>query len=196
MTNAYNLEEFMIILDSWGLRDVLLPFLLIFTIFYAILHKSNVLGAEKKNMNVVVSLVVGLMVVIPHVLDTYPPGADIVEIMNSAIPHVSIVVIGVVMMLILIGLFGGEAKWMGSSVSGWIAILSFALIIFIFGASADWWSGGNWLDDLFGSDAMALIIIILVFGVLVWFITSGDKDDSKSSASFAENVRDLFGGKN
>jgi len=185
MTNAYNLEEFMIILDSWGLRDVLLPFLLIFTIFYAILHKSNVLGAEKKNM-----------VVIPHVLDTYPPGADIVEIMNSAIPHVSIVVIGVVMMLILIGLFGGEAKWMGSSVSGWIAILSFALIIFIFGASADWWSGGNWLDDLFGSDAMALIIIILVFGVLVWFITSGDKDDSKSSASFAENVRDLFGGKN
>ena len=56
-SNAYQLEGFIRGAEGWGLTDVLLPFLLIFTIFYAILHKTNILGDKKKNMNIMVSLI-------------------------------------------------------------------------------------------------------------------------------------------
>ena len=43
-SNAYNLEEFVRILDSWGLTDVMLPFLLIFVVIFALMAKTRVLG--------------------------------------------------------------------------------------------------------------------------------------------------------
>ena len=92
-TRAYNLEGFIDMMESWGLTDVLLPFTLIFTIMFAILQKTRVFGEEKKNINMVVALVFGLLVVIPHVTNTYPAGMDIVEVLNSALPSVSIVTV-------------------------------------------------------------------------------------------------------
>jgi len=97
-----------------GLTDLLLPFVLIFTIIFAILQKTDILGKGKKNLNVALALVISLMVVIPHILQYYPdPQYDPVVIINSAIPNVSIIIVAVVMILLLIGLLGGEAKWIG-----------------------------------------------------------------------------------
>jgi len=181
--------------NDWGLSDVMLPFLLIFTIMFAILQKTNILGKEKKNFNLVVALVIGLSVVIPHVTNSYPPGADVVQMMNNALPNVSIVIVAIVMFLILIGLLGGEAKWMGGSLSGWIVILSGILVFFIFGRSAGWFETLprwlNWLDD---SQTQALIIVILIFGILIWFITKEDKPDKKGFKLFSD-LGDMFGGK-
>src|SRR3989344_1351569 len=43
--------------------DVLLPFLLVFTIVFAILEKTNILGEDKKNFNVIIALVIGALLV-------------------------------------------------------------------------------------------------------------------------------------
>jgi len=51
--------------------------ILIFTIIYAALYKSKILGEDRKNFNVIIALVVALSVIIPHVLGTYPAGYDI-----------------------------------------------------------------------------------------------------------------------
>ena len=45
---AYNLKEFVEIAESWGLTDVMLPFLLIFVTFFAILTKARIFGEKKK----------------------------------------------------------------------------------------------------------------------------------------------------
>ena len=88
------LQDFIRWLDDVGVRDVMLPFLLIFTIFFAILQKTKVLGEGKKNMNLAVALVIALIVVIPHVTNDYPSeDVDPVAIMNKALPNVSIVLI-------------------------------------------------------------------------------------------------------
>ena len=50
---SMELRGFIQTLESWGLTDVLLPFLLVFTIIFAILQKSNILGEGKKNFNVI-----------------------------------------------------------------------------------------------------------------------------------------------
>jgi len=196
MASAWNLEEFFRTLESWGLTDVMLPFLIIFTIMFAILQKTRVLGEGRKNMNMILSLAIALVVIIPHVTDSYSsPEWDPVNIMNSALPTVSIVAIAIIMMLVLIGILGGEAKWMGGSLSGWIAIIALAIIIIIFGGAADWWSA-SWLDNIIGQDAIAVIIIILVFGLIIAFVTGSDEDSSRRAkeGTVMKHIGDFFKG--
>ncbi len=196
-SSAYNLEEFVRILDSWGLTDVMLPFLLIFVVIFALMAKTRVLGEDKKKYNLVVALVIGLLVVIPHVLDVYPEGGDVVDIMNTALPQVSLIAVAVIMLLILIGLFGGEAKWMGSSLSGWIAIVSLIIILIIFGGAAGWWANWSWFDDFFGAETVAIIVMILVFAIIVWWITRGEGKETEANAmsQVGKWVGEMFGGK-
>ncbi len=190
MSSNYQLENFINTVDSWGLTDVMLPFLLIFTIVFAILQKTKLLGDDKKNFNVVIALVMALTVVIPHTTGRYPLNYDPVTIINGFLPGISLVIVAVVMLFVLIGLWGGEAKWVGGSPSAMIAILAAVAVIWIFGASAGWWDGWNWFTDFFGEDAVSLIIIILVFGIIIWFITKSDK--RSEGESFMTKFGDMF----
>ena len=190
-----NFVDFIQRLETWGVADVLLPFVLIFTIVFAVMNKTEILGKNKKNINIMISLVMGLAVVFPHVLGIYPAQSDPVNIINRALPDVSIVLVAIVMLLLLIGLLGGEVKWLGTSISGWIALVCFLIILYIFGRAAGWWSGGlpNWLRWLDNPDTQAIIIILLIFGIIVWFIT---KDERMQEGTFLkrgmENLGQLF----
>lgn len=169
-------------LEDLGMTDALLPFILIFTVVFATLQKSKILGEGKRNFNVVVAGVLSLMAVIPHVTRSYPAGMDVIEIMNDALPQVSIVLVAIIMALLLIGILGGEAKWMGGSLSGAIALISFALIVYIFGAAANWWD--NWPERYgwWGYDTSSLVIIILVFAIVIWYITREPSAADKAGA--------------
>ncbi|MFH1408775.1 MAG: hypothetical protein ABIH34_02620 [Nanoarchaeota archaeon] len=195
-TDAWNLTRFVEIIESWGLTDVALPFLLIFTIVFAILQKSRVLGEGRKNYNLIVSLVIGLSVVIPHVTGAFSnENLDPVLIINKALPTVSIIIVAIIMMLILIGIFGGEAQLLGIALNGWIAFISFILIVLVFGASAGWWNGWDWFNDIFGQEAIALIIIILVFGIIIGFITSDNEGEERTTFHrLGEDMKKVFGG--
>ncbi|MBW2992777.1 hypothetical protein KY345_06180 [Candidatus Woesearchaeota archaeon] len=189
--------EFFELLESYGLTDALLPFLLIFTIVFAILQKTNILGAGRKNFNVIVALVLALTAVIPHVTDSYPEGYDVIEIMNTALPQVSLIAVAAIMLMLLVGLFGAESKWMGGALSGWMAILAFIFIVIIFGGAAGWWVDITELFDWWDEDTTALLIIILVFGVIIWYVT---KPETKGEAAvrtgkLIENIGNIFGGK-
>lgn len=98
-------ENVIYYLESMGLTDVILPFVLVFTIVFAVLQKAKIFGDQSKKYNVIFALVVGLLVVIPHVTGRYPPGADVVDIINQAIPSVSVLVIAIIMFLVLVGIF-------------------------------------------------------------------------------------------
>jgi hypothetical protein len=130
-----------------GLYDMgILVFLLVFTIVFAVLQKSQILGSGKKNFNVSVALVMGLLVIIPHMTGQYAPGYDVVDIVNTALPDISLLAIAAIMLLMLIGLFGGEARWMGGSLSGWMAIIGFIFVVVIFSSAAGWTSNFNVYD--------------------------------------------------
>jgi len=189
--------QFFQTLEYYGLTDALIPFLLIFTIVFAVLQKTNILGTGKKNFNVIIALVMALTTVIPHVTRSYPSGYDVVEILNQALPQVSLIAVAFIMLLLLVGLFGAESRWMGASLSGWMAILSFIIIVVIFGGAAGWWTS---LQDIFywwDDDTTALFVIILMFAVIIWYVT---KPDTKSEGGAKllkgfENIGNFFGGK-
>ena len=195
VSDIFKLENFIQTLVDWGLVDVLLPFLLIFAIIFAIMQKTKIFG-DRKNINVIVALVIGLLTVIPHVTGTYPAGMDVVEIMNASLPSVSLVIVGVIMLLILIGIFGGEARMFGMAAPTWIAVISIVVILFIFGGAAGWWGGYGWAEGFFGSDAIAIIVMLLIFGIIISFITSADtKEDVSTMRRFGVDFNKLFGKK-
>jgi len=183
------------LLGSYELMDIILPFLLIFTIIFAVLEKSEVLG-KKKNFNVMIALIFALTVIIPHSTGGYASGYDPVDIINNALPAVSIVAVAAIAFLIIIGVFGAQTRWLGTSISGWIAIVAFIFVIFIF-ASAAGWTGGFYMEDFVDSDTMTLIIIILVFAIIINYITKtpGEGENVAKLGHTLEGIGDFFGKK-
>jgi len=189
---AFGFNTFIEYLEGMGVADVLLPFLLIFTIVYAVLSKTDILGKENENkgINVIIALVLGLSVVIPHVTNSYPAGADVVDMLNVALPQISLIAVAMVMLLILVNIMGND--WTKSSISGWMALVASIAVLTIFGGVAGWWET-NWIYNIFGEDAVSLALMLLVFGVIIWFIT---KEPAKADNSdFLTKIGDFFAGK-
>lgn len=174
-------QDFIGSLERVGFVDVLLPFLLVFTLIFAILEKTKILGEGKRNMNVGIALIFALIVVIPHITGNFPAGYDPVQIINAALPSVSLVIIAIVSLMILVGVFAHDRLLWGMTAPGWIGLVSIVIIAFIFGSAAGWWQVGflDWLDSIFGSDVIAVIIMILVFGVIIAFVTGGGEAEKK-----------------
>jgi len=197
-SSNFALGEFMRTLENWGLTDVLLPFLLIFTLTFSVLEKTSILGQGKRNLNSALSVIMALLVVIPHVTGNLVAGYDPVLIINSALPSVSLLIVAVVMLLILIGVFAHDKVYLGLTMPGWIAFFAILSIIIIFGDAAGWWATGfnSWLDRTFGSDALAILIMLLVFGIIIAFVTGGGDDKEKVGAfrRMGFDIGKLFGG--
>ena len=183
MAQYYQLQNFVVALESWGLTDVLIPFLLVFTIVFAILQKTKIFGAERKNINIVLALALGLLFVIPHASGAYMTsiGWDPVLVINNSFPGIAVVIVAILMLLLLIGLFGWEAKSPGGSLATWIFVIALIIVVYVFGAAANWWRGWDWFTNFFGQDAVALVIILLVFGIVIAFITSEPGDEKKKN---------------
>ena len=89
---------------DFGLFDVILPFLLVFTIIFAILEKTRILGTAKikgeelpnRNLNSMVAFVVGLLTVAT---------ANVVRTINESLPNVVLLTVVGVSFLIMIGVF-------------------------------------------------------------------------------------------
>jgi hypothetical protein len=180
-------------LEELGLTDVLLPFLLIFSVIYAILGMVKIFGPNGKNINLIVALVMSLLVVVPHVTGTYPAGQDIVEIMNNAIPNVSLVIIAVIMVLILIGVFGVRVDLMGQDnmIRSFVPILALGIVFFIFGRSAGWFDVGlpDWLNFLNDGDTVAVLLVVLAFIIIIGFITG----DGGGGRKLGQGIKDVIG---
>lgn len=186
-SNVRTAPEFLVQLEQFGLLDAVLPFILIFAVIFTVTSRTKVLG-DKKNVHMLVALVISLLVVIPHVMGTYPPGQDVVNIINSALPNVSLVIVIIVAALILMGIFLPQAT--GVPMGGVLAFLSVGVIIYIFGISAGWWQGGGGpFSFLSNPDIQALVVIILVFAVVIFLITA----ESPGEKIFG-GLRGLFGG--
>ncbi len=161
--------------QQWGVMDFLLPFLLVFTIIFAVMQRTKILG-DKKNYNVIVALVLGLLFVVPHITNSYPLGYDPVQVMNESLPSISLVAVAAIMLLLLMGIFGANFS---AAAAPFIAIVAILFVAYIFGASLNLWQGPYDIFYWWSSDVTELIIIILIFGLVVWFITKEPRPDSK-----------------
>ncbi len=197
---VYDFRELFMRLENFGLTDALLPFLFVFVLIFALLEKVKIFNKDKekneadaKKVHGVIAFVVAMFVVVPHITGTYPDGWDIVEIMKTFLPGISAVIVAFLMMLLLIGLFGGSPNRAASNMRAWISVLALVIVVVIFGASAGWWRGWDWLINVLGEDAVAIIIMLLVFGIIIAYILS-DSDEAKRNERFMDSWGKFFFG--
>tara|TARA_Y100000310_G_C20673561_1_gene811590 strand:- start:557 stop:1132 length:576 start_codon:yes stop_codon:yes gene_type:complete len=174
-------------LQAYGILDFLLPFILVFTIVYAVMQKTKILG-DKKNFNVIIALVLGLLFVVPHITGAYPIGYDPVQVMNETLPSISLVAVAAIMLLLLMGIFGTDFS---KSAAPFIAIISIGFVAFIFGSSLNLWTGPSEVFGWWSAELTELLVIILVFALVVWFIVKEPTDKSRG-ADMLKSVGKLF----
>lgn len=170
--------------DRLGIYDVILPFLLVFTIVFAILEKTRVLGTEKidgnttskKNLNSLVAFVIAFLTI---------ASSSIVGVINKTASHIVILLLLSVFFLLLIGSFMKETDE-GVFLEGpWKILFMFIMfigIIFIFLNALPGRDGRTWLDEIFNflgnfnnSNVVSSIILIIVVVAFMVYIVKEPK---------------------
>ncbi len=182
---SVSFSNFASYLQAYGVMDFLLPFVLVFTIIYAVSSRMP-LFRDNKNFRVIISLVLGLLFVVPHITGTYPLGYDPVQVMNEALPSISLVAIAAIMLLLLLGIFG---KGFSQAAAPFIAFGAIGFVIYIFGAALNVWRGPYDIFYWWTTEVTELMVIILVFGLIVMFITKDDK-----GTKFGDTVKGAWKG--
>ena len=176
-----------------GVFDVILPFLLVFTIVFAILEKTRVFGSEeiegkkytRKNINAMTSFVIAFFVV---------ASSRIVEIITEVSANVVLLLLGSVLFLMLIGSFYKETPEGVFLEEPWkqifIGIMFLGLtLIFLHAVRTE--DGKTWLDvllesikDIANSKTVASIvfaIVVIVFMIII--ISGGEKRPSPKKST-------------
>ena len=175
-------------LDDIGFYDVALPFLLIFTIVFAILQKIKIFGDNSKNFNAIIALAFAFLVV---------RQSNIIEVVNLFLPKISLMALIIISVLLLLGVLLSPKKVSGLA-NSWIGgvgvILTLAGIAFSFIGS----SGAlgirfpTWLS--LARDDMYLLLGIAIFILFVWFITADPKQSGPDIGGFLEKLSKQIGG--
>jgi len=163
-------------LKDFGLFDVILPFLLIFAIIFAILEKTLILGKEKdgtpkKNLNSIVALVVALLFVSAN---------KAVNLITTALPNIALMIVISLSFLLMLGIFWKSEEFDFKSKSkGWyitFSIIMFIALIVIFLGAYETSPGVSVLDQVFSSvgsgvfqDVLAGVIVLgAILGIIIY----------------------------
>lgn len=176
-------------LDRLGVYEVLLPFLLIFTLVYAILEKSKIFGTEKigevemtkKNLNSMFAFVTSFLVV---------ASSRLVAAVNEAVANMTILLLLGVCFLLLAGVFhtGKDELQLSKGYKNIFMVLMFIGILIIFLHALKTPDGTPWLYFGWGflvknidTGAMGALILTILVVIIMGYITGKPKEESTSS---------------
>ncbi|MDP7116562.1 MAG: hypothetical protein QF632_00995 [Candidatus Woesearchaeota archaeon] len=180
-----------------GVYDVLLPFLLVFTIVFAIFEKTKVLGTEKiegvettkKNLNAMVAFVISFMVV---------ASSRLVQTITEVSSNMVILLFLAVFFLLLVGSFYKEGEMVALE-GPWKTLFMFIMFIgivaiFLWGIKTE--DGEPWLEfvleyivDNFDSTAVGSIVLVVIIILFMWYIVREPKgsDHKKPTSTHSSN---------
>ena len=155
-----NFNDLIRSIEAMGFYEVILPFMLTFTIVFAVLQKVKLFGtsAQTKQFNVVIALVTGFFLI---------RSGWIVETINLFLPRVSLIVIIMLMFLLVLGIFGTNPD----GFTGLPFFIAFALTVIgvvwsIYG-SIPGLSSASWIPSWLVLDAQDKGIILFVGVILL-----------------------------
>jgi hypothetical protein len=158
------------IFDNPFFTDMLLPFLLVFVVVFAILQKSKILGDGKAQIDAIIGVIIGLLLIgLPQ------PRNIIVGIM----PWMAVGIAVILVFLILYGFVAGDLS--GANVKPWMKVtfgilaglFTLAVVLYISGLGdiiLGWLSGGE-SSDIWTS----VLMIALVFAAMAVAVFGGKK---------------------
>lgn len=156
-------------LTAFGFFDVVLPFLLVFTVTFGVLEKSLLFGKDKKNLNAMLAFTVGFLVV---------AATQITQAIQLSIPKVAFVLIILISLLILVGsLMGKQAETGLDFFAQFVRIKNPLVIVIAIAILAIFFSSVGWLQpiiDFFrvniSSPAISGIISLAIIVAIIYYI--------------------------
>ncbi len=149
------------ILSNWIFKDILLPFLLIFFIVFAILEKTKLFGEDKKRINALIAFVISLIFV----------GAfSYTNVINNLTLFLTITIVCVFVILLIWGFIFGDkegfkpTKWM-TWILGITAGIAFAWAVIWANGWTNTVSGIFSGNSVLGQTIITNGIFLLVIGV-------------------------------
>ncbi len=177
-------RDSLVFFDTIGLFDVVLPFLLVFTLVFGVLEKSRIFGSEKgadgkeysrKNLNAMVAFTTSFFVV---------ASAQLVALINVLVSRVALILVILVMFMLLVASMheqqDGKGFKLDKTYQGALTAVVLVAVILIFMDGAGWlqplwlYVTSNWNSQVVGTVAL--------FGIIVGFmvyVTKGPKAEAK-----------------
>lgn len=147
-----------------GIFDVILPFLLVYTITYAILQKTKILGKDKKSIDAVVAFASAFFVV---------ASTKLVAIISKGLANVMLVMIVLFCFLMLASFLNADEEGpvkLSPGTKKILGALLFLIVVLIFFQAIGWLSpilgfiGNNWNGEIISSIALLGVFI----GLIAW----------------------------
>lgn len=171
------------LLEKIGVYDIILPFLLVFTIVFAILEKTKVLGTEKvggqdvtkKNLNSMVAFVIAFLVI---------ASTQLVKIISEVMANIVLLLILAVSFLLLVGVFFTSKEFSLESYPGWITFFMFFMfagIVIIFLNAMDWLQYVFALFQYWDAEWAATIFFFIIIIAFIWLIIREPKPAATKS---------------
>jgi small-conductance mechanosensitive channel len=171
-------REALFFFERIGIYDVVLPFLLIFTLVFAMLEKTEVLGSKnpaRKNLSAMVAFVSAFLVV---------ASAQLVATINRTIAMTMVVLVMIILMMLVWGSFqkSGEAE-APSFYKNVLMVVTFLSVALILLWNLGWlqtiyaYTSGNLTGPVVGS----VLLLIIVVGFMYWIYNGGQSSSGGSA---------------
>ena len=168
-------------LVNLGVYDVVLPFLLVFTLVFALLEKTRVLGVEKvdgteypkKNLNAMIAFVAGFLII---------ASSELVRIINNVLANSVLLILLSVLFMMLAGSFYKDGAFeLGEKWKHFFMVFMLAAILLIFLHAMGWLSlFFNYLvSHIDGPVVGSFLLLAVVVGGMVWITGSKDAKPAK-----------------
>ncbi len=175
-------------LKDFGFFEVILPFLLVFTLVFAILEKTKLFGEEnvkgekypRKNVDAMIAFVIAFFVI---------AATNVVGIIKEAMPKISLVLIILISFMLLAGSFMGDKQFNfeENKIFKWFLILVIfigILLIFLSSIKSES-SDESWLETFWnfissGAESSTILgsviflaFLLIIIGYVVGFKSEG-----------------------
>jgi len=164
-------------LEHVGVYDVVLPFLLVFTLVFALLEKTKILGIQKdpndekgpayakRNLNSMVALVIAFFVV---------ASSKLVELINKTVSQIFILLLLAVMFLLVAGTFSKDEEFFLKKEwqTGAMIVMGIAILLIFFNTLGWITLIYEFLRDHWSSEAVSALILFAIVLVFILYVTS------------------------
>ncbi len=199
-------------LNELGIREVFLPFVLIFTVLFTLLDKTHIFiritandpdkerkTKDNRKFSAIIALAISLTAVFMHVRGTTIAGIDIINFINSAVPGITgliVVVFGVFIVLALVAPSNFlDTGRLDMPISVILIVAAIAIYIYAVSIHGPFSSSisvpfvGTWLEN---ESFRSLAISLLVFGGIVFYIIKGKTEPDPNKDSIWSKIGDAL----
>ena len=157
-------------LENLVFFSYLLPFLIIFALVFGILTKIKIFE-DNKSINAIIALSVGLMAL---------QFGNVSLFFSEIFPRLGIGLSIILVMMVLLGLFAPNRSWM-TYILFLVSAIIFITIIVKSSQLSEFYFGGGYFWDVYGSLIIAGIVLLIFIAVIVGSANPNPEQDISSN---------------